>query len=249
MYGGVRNQCRHKGILVGGFHSYDLSQDTRQKVAECCETGVHDVEESGNCCRSVWIPGHGYNGLLYREKERVIAIIPAGEIVAEIEDIFTVQVEGHSRAFFRAKKFEWSGNAINSDHRVVRQVNQHVVGELENVSRKVMLQTSPDDNNESLVIDFMRRRFPVTIGSVVVPYYPVINDMVSVRGANFDDVWKARVIAFNLAQKNFLGKFFIEEDGVWIPECGMQNQRISFRSILGVSSGIWLTEYDRWQES
>ena len=73
--------------------------------------------------------------------------------------------------------------------------------------------------------------------------------MVSVRGANFDDVWKARVIEFNLAQKNVLGKFFIEEDGVWIPECGMQNQRISFRSILGVSSGIWLTEYDRWQES
>ena len=41
-------------------------------------------------------------------------------------------------------------------------------------------------------------QYIVTMGSVVVPYHPVINDMVLVRGATFDDIWKARVIAFNL---------------------------------------------------
>ena len=91
-------------------------------------------------------------------------------------------------------------------------------------------------------------QYIVTMGSVVVPYHPVINDMVLVRGATFDDVWKARVIAFNLPRKTLLGNFFTEKDGVWIPERGSQNQRISFHSILGVASGIWLTEYDRWQE-
>ena len=43
-----------------------------------------------------------------------------------------------------------------------------------------------------IIMDFMRRIFPVAVDTVVVPYFPVANDMVNVKG---DDraVWKARI--------------------------------------------------------
>ncbi|KAL9972463.1 hypothetical protein ACROYT_G018769 [Oculina patagonica] len=138
----VRNQG-HKGILVGGLQNYDPSLPIRRKLAECCATELCEVEEHGNRCRSFWLPEHGYNGLLYREGEHVIVIVPGdGEIVTLVQVIFTVAVSGQRRAFIRGKKFEWDGHSINSDHRKVKDTYNFnfVFAELENVSRKVMLQ-------------------------------------------------------------------------------------------------------------
>ena len=72
--------------------------------------------------------------------------------------------------------------------------------------------------------------------------------MVMVRGAVTDDVWRARVVAYNLPRKFVLGRFFEKEDEIWIPERGTQNQNISFTSVLAIASGNWLREFDRWQE-
>lgn len=245
----VRNQG-HKGILVGGLHNmYDLSQLTRRKVAECCASELCEVGEDGCCCRSFWLPEHSYNGLLYRDGENVIAIVPGdGEIVALIELIFTVSVLGQRRAFIRGKKFEWDGHSINSEHRKVKETQDRIFAELENVSRKVMLLELTTDPGSFLVIDFMRRLFPIAPGTVVLPYYPVVNDMVMVRGAAINDVWRARVISYDLPRKFILGRFFTKEDEIWIPERGSQNQRIFFASILGIVNGNWLRDFDRWQD-
>lgn len=218
-------------------------------IAECCASELCEVGEHGNCCRSFWMPEHGYSGLLYRERESVIVIYPGdGEIVTMVDTVFTVPVLDKRRAFIKAKKFDSDGYSINSDHRKVKQTNNYVFVELENVSRKVMLQESTTDQGSFLVIDFMRRLFPLTLGTVVLPYYPVVNDMVMVRGAAIDDVWRARVAAYNLPQKFVLGRFFVKEDAIWIPERGSHNQNISFASVLGIADGSWLREFDRWQE-
>ena len=85
----VRNQG-HKGILVGClYNNYDLSQATRRKLAECCTSELSEVGEDGHFCRSFWLREHGYNGLLYREGENVIVIVPDdGEIATSIEAIY-----------------------------------------------------------------------------------------------------------------------------------------------------------------
>ena len=70
-----------------------------------------------------------------------------------------------------------------------------------------------------------------------------------IRGAAIDDVWRARVVAYNLPRKFVLGRFFVKEDEIWIPERGTLNQNIAFASILSIASGIWLREFDRWQEN
>ena len=164
-----RNQG-HKGILVGGLQSCDLPQGTRQNIADCCASAMCEFDEQGNCCRSFWLPDHGYSVLLYREKENVIVIVPGdGEIVALVHTIFTVPVLSQRRAFIKAKKFEWDGHSIISDHRNVKETNHYLFVELENVSRKVMLQALTTDPGGFFVIDFMRRLFPITVGNVVLP--------------------------------------------------------------------------------
>ena len=245
----VRNQG-HKGILVGClYNNYDLSQATRRKLAECCTSELSEVGEDGHLCRSFWLPEHGCNGLLYREGENVIVIVPDdSEIVTSIEAIYKVPVLGQRRAFIRGKKLEWDGHSINSEHRKVKETQDRIFAELDNVSRKVMLLELTTDPGCFLVIDFMRRIFPIAPGTVVLPYYPVVNDMVMVRGAAINDVWRARVISYDLPRKFILGRFFTKEDEIWILERGSQNQRIFFASILGIANGNCHRDFDRWQD-
>ena len=68
------------------------------------------------------------------------------------------------------------------------------------------------------------------------------------KGSSHYDVWRAKVVAYNLPRKVVLGRFLVKEDELWIPERGSHNQNISFASILGTVSGTWLREFDRWQE-
>lgn len=234
---------------MGGLHNYYLSENVRKQVADCFETHINNVQENGECCRSVWFPGHQFNGLLYRENENIIFITSQGEIVAKILNIFTVRISEQSRAYLTLKRFHWAGDATNSDHKTVEESNHVSVGELRNISRKVMLQRIQDSENKFILIDFMRRIFPIVSGSVVVSYYPVMNDMVLVQGEASDEEWKARVTAFNMQRKSLQCRFFVKENGFWIPERNSQNQSISFHSVLGIANGVWLTEYTKWLES
>ena len=78
---------------------------------------------------------------------------------------------------------------------LVKRSDECILTLLSNLSRKVMLFTSHEDEDGEqfyVVIDFMRRIFPVRDETVIVPYYPVADDMVGVKGDN-GEVWKARV--------------------------------------------------------
>ena len=59
----------------------------------------------------------------------------------------------------------------------------------------------------------MRRMFPVNAGTVVVPYYPVKNDMILVQGDDEDSFWKAHVIKYNLKQKTLTVRVFVKRAG------------------------------------
>ena len=62
-------------------------------VADISNADVSD----GNAfeCRSVWKATHGYDGLLYREKEFVVIIKEGqGEVVAQLNRVFTTSVAG-----------------------------------------------------------------------------------------------------------------------------------------------------------
>lgn len=93
----------------------------------------------------------------------------------------------------------------------------------------------------------LRKTFEVTEGTVVVPYYPVVNDMIKIKGDD-GQVWKARVLSFNLTRLTFNAKFFIEDVtqiGRWVPERSPV-QVIHFNSVLGISKGHWQVENSSW---
>ena len=94
--------------------------------------------------------------------------------------------------FFRAKKFDEQGLSDNG-MKVVSETDIDIVLPLQNVSRKVMLVPHADEAARGpiyVVNDFMRRIFPISAGTVVVPYYPVRNDMIEVRGDDKDSLLK-----------------------------------------------------------
>ena len=80
----------------------------------------------------------------------------------------------------------------------------------------------------------MCRIFPVTPGTVVVLYYPCVNDMIYVRRDDEDTTWRARVLAFNITM-HVTELFFKkrDDDVLWVAE-GTRNQEIMFDSILGI---------------
>ena len=233
----------HKGILVGGHREYILPDNVKHSIAVNCDTGENTIEPIGISCRSIWKADHAYGGLLYRKKEHAIVIIPTdGEVVVELQNLFTVHINDHYEAFFEAKKFV----NVNGGHMKVQPSDQEIVGRTEHISRKIMLHPTSD---AFTVIDFMRRIFPVTVGSVVVPCYPLQNDMVLVRSDKEAAVWRARVKSCNFRQKIVTaGCFFEKKEEFWIPEPNTRNERICFSSILGVADGEWVQECVKWQE-
>ena len=96
-----------------------------------------------------------------------------------------------------------------------------------------------------LIVDYMRRIFPVRPGTVVVPYFPCINDIILVRGDNEETVWRARVLSFRMRRQDVSGCFFRQRpDRLWEPE-GTWNQQIMFVSILGIVKGTWVVQFSR----
>lgn len=228
---------------------YILPEDVRQKVARCSDTGIDNVEETGVSCRSIWKPTHCHGGLLYRQGEHAVVIDSiGGEVVVKLKDIFTVSVSGQYIPHFAGEKFPSCGFA-GSGHMKVRQSLDQLVGKTENISRKVMVYSYRSDDDEFLVLDVMRRIFPIIPGTVVIPYYPVLDDMVLVRGNDADEVWRARVVQYSMIVKVIRGRFFVQQaDGCWMPEPNTRLERISFSSILGIAHGRWVNGHNSWQE-
>lgn len=134
--------------------------------------------------------------------------------------------------------------------KVVEEKDNEIVAPLQNIGRKVMLSVEDTGRPTYVVIDFMRRIFPVSASTVVVPYYPVKNDMIIVQGDDEDSFWKAHVIKYNLRQKTLTVRFFVNcaGDNIWVPE-NTRAQDVHLDSVIGIDfEGTWGTPYTRWEE-
>lgn len=176
-----------------------------------------------------------------------------GDTVAILESLFYVKIDDVPVLFCKGKRFEYDG-VTDLGLKVVNPTDTTVLFKASVLSRKVMLCARNEDNDDDgderhcfILVDYMQRVFPVTEGTVVVPYYPVVNDMIKIKGDD-GQVWKARVLSFNLAHLTFNAKFFIEDVtqiGRWVPERSPV-QVIHFNSVLGISKGHWQVENSSW---
>ncbi|KAL9976592.1 hypothetical protein ACROYT_G013913 [Oculina patagonica] len=244
------------GILVGGVKSMELSYSDRQTISIARGVTADDVPGIGWCSRSLWKPEHSFEGLLYRVGEHVIFADPdKGDTVAVLECLFSVRIDNVSALFCKGKHFEYDG-ATDIGLKKVCPTDEVVIFEASLLSRKVMLFARNDNDEQEndlregqcfILVDYMRRVFPVTEGTVVVPYYPVVHDMVEIKG-NDGQVWKACALSFNLTRLTVNARFFVEdgtEPGKWVPERSPV-QVIHFNSVLGISKGYWQVAYSCW---
>lgn len=245
------------GILVGGVKSMELSNIDRQTISIARGVPVDDVPVIGWCSRSLWKPEHSFEGLLYRVGEHVMFADPdKGDTVAVLESLFSVRIDNVSALFCKGKLFEYDGEA-EIGLKQVCPTDDTIIFEASLVSRKVMLFARNDSADEQeddlregqcfILVDYMRRVFPVTEGTVVVPYYPVVHDMVEIKG-DHGQIWKACVLSFNLTRSTVNARFFIEDGtqpGRWVPERSPL-QVIHFNSVLGISKGYWQVAYSCW---
>lgn len=245
------NTIDHKGIgiLVGASKVHLLSDTKRKLVASGCRVQEEFVDELITVYRSIWKPKHQHNGLLYRTNEAIV-VADDGESVVVVIEIFLADVRGELKHLCYCECYENVGFSDLGAKLVQKQHNKTMVCPLSAVSRKIMLAKYGNVNGlpTFIVVDFMRRVFPIGADSVVVPYYPVPNDMVLVMGDQRDTLWRARVVSYNIARKIVKGQFFIEQtDRVWIPEATRQ-QEINFDSIMGISNGTWNQQFSQWLE-
>ena len=240
--GTVNHERLSEGILVGGVKSMDLSYSERQIISNVKGVPVNDVPVIGWCCRSLFKPKHSFEGLLYRVGEHVIFADPEkGDTVATLESVFSVRVNNVCTLFCKGKQFEYAEQA-EIGLKQVCLTDDTIMFEASLLSRKVILfaRNGSDDEEEAdlsedkrfVIVDFMRRVFPVTEGTVVVPYYPVVHDMVDVKGHD-GQIWKACVLSFNLTRFTVNAKFFVED-------------ATRYKSILGISKGYWQVAYSSW---
>ena len=132
-----------------------------------------------------------------------------GDTFVELTQFMSLEVENQSLVFCRAREFEYCAN-IPGYQRYVKAKQEEIILETSLISRKVILVDETDEGGEGkyLVVDYMRRIFPVTPGTVVVPYYPEAHDMVNVKGGTAGEIWKAHVIRFSLPRKTVTAQFF-----------------------------------------
>ena len=218
----VRNQGDAIGVLVGAPNPYILSNHLQHEIANLCIVPDDEVQDTATSYWSIWKPTRGFSGLLYRVNENAIVVSQqSGEVVVTLQKMFRVPVADESMYFVCAKPFRGLGFNGN-EGRLVQEGYKLTVFPVENISRKFILAKDEDVAGQPsyLVVDFMRCIFPVTPGTIVVPFYPCVNGMIYVRGDDADTIWRARVLAFNITRHSVTGRFFKkrDDDVLWVPE-------------------------------
>lgn len=109
-----------------------------------------------------------------------------------------------------------------------------------------MLYPDPENiesPNFYIIIDFQRPELPITADDVLVPVYPLQDDMVAIHGES-GEVWFAHILLVNIEDKTCKVHFYIQSISnpeLYVREAMGRNavQMLSWDSILYILSGSW----------
>ena len=131
---------------------------------------------------NIFLKDHGFNGILYRVGDFVICDTEV-EKLAEISKIIALPLQPTQNLLI-CKMFEFCSTDHYSGHRriVSTSLQERGVFTSNLIQRKVMIYTISDD--EALVIDYDRPTLPISSIDIDVPFYPAVNDMLVIVGAD-----------------------------------------------------------------
>ena len=108
------------------------------------------------------------------------------------------------------------GNPIHSysSSQLVKPTSISAIYPISNLLRKVILYPEPENINSPshyVVIDFQRPKLPFEINDIIVPVYPLVNDMV--HGDN-KQLWHALVTSVTHRHKVCEVVFYVEDQSI-----------------------------------
>ena len=254
------SRCNN-GILVGGLNSNGnevfLTKKEEQLITSCMETftpgcAVVHVETIAYKFRSLFKPLEGIDGVLYRVDEDIIFTTSDSlEQVARVKAFLSVLVNG---SYCTLAKIELCQKLHDEDmldeelgndhnHDVVELSNEIVVITVRSIARKVMLYPHPVDGMETFaVVDFQRPFMPMNWADIVIPFYPMVNDIVVIRGEN-DEIWVARILRVNTEEKTVKVWYFREQSHeLFVPEVSSREALdiVKWDSIVHLAPEEWI---------
>ena len=111
------------------------------------------------------------------------------------------------------------GELTNDYHEIVEMSNEVAFIAVTSVSRKVMLYPCHVDSAETFaVVDFERPNMPINLGHIAVPFYPMVNDIVVIRGEN-NEILVAKILRVNNEEKTVMVWYYKEQGHeLFVPE-------------------------------
>ena len=170
-------------MLVGGKHYRALSKTDIQSIYGLVNFNQPPPDQAGGVfVRSVYMPQHSYNGMLYRIGEYCIVTNPEGSgcAIVKLDDIFSFKVDQVYHNFIQGYLYAQDDkNPLTHPHSgnpIVTCTQLRVTCLASHIVRKVMLFPHQSLNDHFIVIDYDRERIPLSPEDVIVPVYPEMGD-------------------------------------------------------------------------
>lgn len=199
------------------------------------------IEENtgGFTVRSLLIPQHSYNGVLYRTGEHILANHYSEPKVLKITKIFSLNIDGIYYIFVSGLKYSQEDIHSQSGNPIVKESETVVTIKGQDILRKLMLY--PEEITRSfIVIDYERPDFPLSSQDILVPQFPEPGDMVSVSGEN-GETWLAHVQTTNPTSKWCQVHFYMpdEDNSEVYHKEHHRLEKVHWSSILTLARGQW----------
>ena len=234
-----------KGISVGGKHYYLVEQEELVRAYQLLNEDADEfptaIERNtgGFTVRSLLIPQHSYNGVLYRTGEHILANHYGDPKVLKIGKIFSLNIDSIYYVFVNGIKYLHEDIHSQSGNPIVKESETVVTIKGQDILRKVMLYPY-EITNHFIVIDYERPSFLLSVQDILVPQFPEPSDMVSVSGEN-GETWLAHVQTTNPSSKWCQVYFYVpdEDNPKLYKKEHHRLERVHWNSILCLVQGQW----------
>ena len=238
-------------MLLGQLTYYAVTIEDGAQLHHACDS-------SGFRTRSVYMPTHGYDGMLYRVGEFVLVDHNNDFGVIRVSDMivlrglqaltYTYCVKGELYHFKRDKNGAQELHPYSSGQSVV-PTSTNLIVHTKKLIRKIMLypETSNiEDPSEYVLIDYLRPAsvIPLKSKDVLVPFYPEKENMVLITSSDGQELWMGYILDVHMKNKTCQVHFYVEstsQSGLWHREHIGHRARetVHWKSILGLAEGVW----------
>ena len=189
---------------------------------------------------------HGSYGVLYRRGETVVISLGRAEHIASVVNFWSIPDGGYYRMFVECKIYrrKCDGNGtpltdIYSGHWLLDDLeDESSVIKASLIERKIMLYRTHTGN--CIAIDHNWTILPETLADLIVPFYPVVGDMVIIKATD-DSNWMSHIISVNTTNKTVKIKYYVEDKskpgGLYFVPFAGRPDTVEWDCILGAVDG------------